>query len=304
MKTMEKERLFLGAVGTEGTRNADGFIGEHIAVFMPVSGPCGFAVSAMHAHPSYQFVLAFNDRVTFRIDDKEVLTDPGRLLAISPGVAHMEIPADRFPRYIALFIEKDFFESIAAMYPEGGRMVFSGEYIPLPGNFLNTVREFMLEAEQKLPGGDSLLSALSIRICHLILRSRLDLVHKVGRLTRRIEIDRTIEYMNSNLGKKISVEQLAEIANMSPSHYIRTFKKETGQSSIAYLNLLRLDRVKRLLMEGERTIAEIALDCGFGSPAYLSSSFFKKFRLTPRDYQNLLKAEGRRSVLQQEGERL
>ena len=114
MNTMEKEKFYLGADRTEGVRTADSFIGEHIAMFMPVSGPCEFAVSSMHAHPSYQFVLAFNDRVAFRIHDKEVLTDPGKLLAISPGVVHMEILADCFPRYIAMFIEKEYFEGIAA----------------------------------------------------------------------------------------------------------------------------------------------------------------------------------------------
>ena len=292
MNTVEKEQFFLGTDRTEGVRTADSFIGEHIAMFMPVSGPCEFAVSAMHAHPSYQFVLAFNDRVAFRIHDKEVLTDPGKLLAISPGVVHMEILADCFPRYIAIFIEKEYFEGIAALYGTTDQLNFRGEYIPLPGNFLNTVREFMLEADHRLPGSDSLLLALSTRICHLILRSRLDLVHKEGKLTRRIEIDRTIDYMNSNLEKKITAEQLAVIANMSLSHYTRIFKKETGKSSIAYLNHLRIERVKRLLLEGEKTISEIALDCGFGSPGYLSSSFYRRFGLYPREYQKLLKAEG------------
>ena len=203
----------------------------------------------------------------------------------------MEILADRFPRYIAIFIEKEYLEGIAALYGTTDQLNFRGEYIPLPGNFLNTVREFMLEVNHRLPGGDSLLSALSTRICHLILRSRLDLVHKEGKLTRRIEIERTIDFMNSNLEKKITVEQLAAIANMSLSHYIRTFKKETGKSSIAYLNHLRNERVKRLLLEGEKTISEIARDCGFGSPAYLSSSFHRRFGLYPREYQKLLKAD-------------
>ncbi|WML34372.1 AraC family transcriptional regulator [Clostridium sp. OS1-26] len=95
--------------------------------------------------------------------------------------------------------------------------------------------------------------------------------------------------MHSNLHKKITVEDLAKIANMSPSYYVRTFKKETGQSSIGYLNQIRLERVKRLLLEGDKAITEIALECGFSSSAYLSSSFYNKFKISPTDYRNLLK---------------
>lgn len=279
----------MGPVEKNRLNNTDHFISEKIAMFMPVSGACDFAVGAVHAHPSYQFVLPFNDRVSFQIGSREVLTEPTKLLALSPQIAHKEIIADRFPRYVAIFIEKDFFEKQISFYPFQETPHFGGQFLPIPQNFLMMVKEFMLEVRQPLPGGEQVLLGLSLRICHSILRSMLHLGVKNNPLTHRLEVDKTIQFMHANLDRKISIEELAEIAHMSPSHYARIFKKETGQSSISYLNQIRLEQVKRLLLEGTKSITDIALACGFSSAAYLSASFYQKYKLSPKEYQNLMK---------------
>lgn len=165
---------------------------------------------------------------------------------------------------------------------------FNGDFIPEPPSFLHNIKEFMLEVDNDMLGAQSIIHATNLKICHSLIRSMLHLEHKQDKITHRLEIDKSIEYMHSNLDQKITVESLAKTAHMSPSYYSRTFKKETGQSCISYLNQIRLERVKRLLIEGDKSITEIALDCGFNSSAYLSSSFYRQYKLSPTEYQNLL----------------
>jgi AraC family transcriptional regulator len=43
--------------------------------------------------------------------------------------------------------------------------------------------------------------------------------------------------------------------------------------------------VKKLLIAGDRSITEIALECGFGSPAYLTTSFYKRYKITPSNFR-------------------
>lgn len=253
---------------------------------MPVSGPCEYAVTALHSHPSYLFVLPFNDRVSFKIGSQDIMTEPNKLLALAPNTPHNEVITDRFPRYIAIFIDKLFFEEQLDHYPITEDIYFGG-FIPIPPSFLNIIKEFMLEVDNQIPGSESVIYAINLKICHLIIRSVLKLSHKHDKVTHRLEINRTLEYMYSNFDERITIEDLAVIAHMSPSHYARTFKKEIGQSSISYLNEIRLEHVKRFLLEGDKSITEIALECGFSSPAYLSSSFYNKFKLSPTDYQKL-----------------
>jgi len=289
LTNLEAVEKLLGPIRKEQLNNTDNFISDKVAMFMPVLGFCDYAVTAMHSHPSYHFILAFNDQVLFKIGSRNVIAKPKMLLVISPNVLHKEIIVNKFPRYIAIFIDKQFFEEQMCQYSMKRTLDFDVNLIPLPNNFLATIKEFMIEVDNQIPGWESVSLANNLKICHYLIRSILNLNQKQDKITHRLEIDETIQYMYSNLDKKITVEDLAKIAHMSPSYYTRAFKKATGQSSISYLNQIRLERVKRLLLEGDKAITEIALECGFSSTAYLSSSFHNKFKISPTDYRNLLK---------------
>lgn len=285
LETIEK---LLGPCRKEQLNNTDNFISDKVAMFMPVVGFCDYAVT-VHSHPSYHFILTFNDQVLFKIGSENVRVEPQRLLAISPNVLHKEIIANHFPRYIAISIDKQFFEEQIGQYSMNRTLDFDVGFIPIPPNFLTTIKEFLIEVDNQIPGWESVSYANNLKICHYLIRSILNLKQKQDKITRRLEIDQTIEYMHSNLDKKITIADLAKIAHMSPSYYTRAFKKEIGQSSIGYLNQIRLERAKRLLLEGDKAVTEIALECGFSNSAYLSSFFHNKFKMSPTAYRNLFK---------------
>lgn len=48
---------------------------------------------------------------------------------------------------------------------------------------------------------------------------------------------------------------------------------------------LRLERAKKLLLAGDKSMTEVALDCGFESPSYLSACFQKQYKMTPKEYR-------------------
>lgn len=278
------ERL-MGEVSTEQLKNTDRFIGEKMLVFMPIMGFCEHAVSSVHSHPSYQIVFAFSDKLSFEIDGEIFKTRPQSLLLIPPGTYHKEIEVEYFVSYISVFIEKNLFEDQLLMYEGGYKAEVDVGFIKADGNMLSVIKDYMSEASSNLPGCEALKDAIALKFSHMLIRSITGIRTRGDEISRRLEINKTIEYMNANLNQKITVEGLAEVAHMSPSHYNRVFKREMGQSCISYLNNIRHERVKHLLKEGERTITQIAMDCGFSSPAYLSSSFHLKYNMTPTEYQ-------------------
>lgn len=289
LDNLKKIEEFLGPVKENQLKNTDNFISDKIAIFMPVLGFCDYAITTMHSHPMYHFILPFNDEILFKVGSKEVLANPKMLLVISPNVLHKEVVVNNFTRYIAIFIDKQFFDEQLKKYSEKEAFDFDVKNIPIPHKFLETIKEFMIEVDNKVSGWEDITLANNIKICHYLIRSMLGINQNKHKVTQRLEINQTIEYMYANLDKKITIRDLAKIAHMSPSHYNRAFKNETGESCINYLNEIRLERVKRLLLEGEKKITEIALECGFSSLAYLSSSFYNKFKISPTGYRNMLK---------------
>jgi AraC family transcriptional regulator len=278
-------RRLVGALKKEDLRYVDCFVGEEVALFMPVGGACFYAITPEHCHPAYMFVIPFDDRTEVKMEGKVLTCGHGRIFCLSPGIPHQELPSEAAPRYIAVMIGKRFFERQLAHYGARRPVVFRGEAYDAPQSLVPTLKRFMIEADDHLPGSAPVLSALSVEVCHAMIRAIVRTPVPTDRMTERVEVGRVIEHLHAHLDEKITVEILAEVARLSPSHFTRVFRKETGKAPMEYVQALRLERSKKLLLAGGRSITEIALECGFGSSSYLSACFQKRCKMTPREYQ-------------------
>ncbi len=288
-KEIEKIRKLIGAITYEQLRYVDCFIGEDIGLFMPLGGACFFALTPMHSHPSYLFILSFNNQTSLKINGKVKAAMPGKIFALSPHIAHHELPSDYPPRYIAVFIDEKFFKMQLIQYPVQQDIIFRGESFNIAQNLLPLLKNFMIEAENKIYGSEAVLRALSLEICHSVIRSILDFIPVHDRVSNRVEIDRVIEYLHSHIGERITVEEMAKISHMSVSHFSRIFRQETGKSPLDYFNQIRMGMVKKFLLAGDKSITEIALECGFNNASYLSARFYKTFKMSPTEYLKSLK---------------
>ncbi len=79
---------------------------------------------------------------------------------------------------------------------------------------------------------------------------------------------------------------LSKGLNYDYSHLSHLFTESEGQSIQKFYNGIRIERVKEMLQQDENTIAMIADELGFSTPAYLSTSFKKATGFTPSDYKN------------------
>lgn len=286
---LKEIRRLVGTITKEQLRYVDSFMGDHIGIFMPVGGPCYYALTPLHSHPSYMFVLPFDDQTSINIDGKIITAKHGKLFSLSPNIVHHECPSDYPPRYIAIFIDKGCFEKQLSQYQIKQDILFHGESYDVAQNLLPLLKRFMIEANNKMSGSEAILHGLSLEICHSIIRGIFNFINDNDRVSSRMEIDRVIEFLHSNLDKKITVEEMAKIACISLSHFARIFKQEIGKSPVGYLNQIRMERAKKLLLAGDKSVTEIALECGFNSPSYLSACFYKKYKITPSEYQKSLK---------------
>ena len=90
-----------------------------------------------------------------------------------------------------------------------------------------------------------------------------------------------IDYINDNLERELSLQDLAAIAQLSQYHFCRAFKRSTGLSPHRYLIQQRIERVKQLLKQRSMTLAEIAVACGFTHQSHLHRHFKRSTGVTP-----------------------
>ena len=99
-------------------------------------------------------------------------------------------------------------------------------------------------------------------------------------------------YLRDHMAEEVTIEELAQLAHLSPSHLIRTFSKSVGVSPIRYLQNIRIDAAKSLLMATNLDVGEVSAAVGFGSPKY----FWRVFA-PPRACRRAISAAARRFAL-------
>ena len=125
-----------------------------------------------------------------------------------------------------------------------------------------------------------LLSLYSSRSTDVVLR-----VNSYTQHLKRKKLSGEIKtYLEENLDKPVHLSELSSRFSYSSSTLKTVFKEETGYSIIAYYNKLRLDTAKKLLLEKNHSVSEIAYTLGFHTPSHFSSFFKKMSGLSPRGF--------------------
>jgi len=94
-----------------------------------------------------------------------------------------------------------------------------------------------------------------------------------------------ISYINEHFKEEITTELLAEHVGLSPFHFIRTFKKETGFTPHEYLVRTRIDMAKYLLKNTGMSVKDICFETGFSSESVFCSAFKKSSGMSPNSYR-------------------
>lgn len=97
------------------------------------------------------------------------------------------------------------------------------------------------------------------------------------------------EYIDANLDRKLGLEELASVLNISHGNLSRLFKQATNKTVYRYVIESRLDRAARLLRTTGSGIEEIALLTGFVGQSHLIKSFRDHFSITPHQYRQAIK---------------
>ncbi|HBL76356.1 MAG: hypothetical protein A2W90_08455 [Bacteroidetes bacterium GWF2_42_66] len=98
-------------------------------------------------------------------------------------------------------------------------------------------------------------------------------------------VGQSINFMLENLGRKLTLNDLAEVVSLSASHFSRLFVNRTGHSPIDYFIQLKIQRACRLLDNTDWNIAGVARETGFEDQFYFSRQFRKVMNMSPREYR-------------------
>jgi len=98
-------------------------------------------------------------------------------------------------------------------------------------------------------------------------------------------VDFAIEYIQSHLSEKLTVDAIASSAGYSPSYFSQLFQKEMGMSPYQFVVQNRVERAQQLLQTTQLPIQDIAFQTGFNSVANFCYAFKKATGITPHEHR-------------------
>ncbi len=108
--------------------------------------------------------------------------------------------------------------------------------------------------------------------------------------SHRLAILRVLPFMRGHLTEEIDLARLADVAFMSPYHFVRTFRELTGVSPVRFLGALRVEEAKRRLIETDESILDICMQVGYTSLGSFSTRFTEMVGLPPSRFRQLGKS--------------
>ncbi|MES2248420.1 MAG: GlxA family transcriptional regulator [Pseudomonadota bacterium] len=104
-------------------------------------------------------------------------------------------------------------------------------------------------------------------------------------------IQKALVHARANLRETLSVDELAEVAHLSPRQFSRAFKAETGQSPAHAVENLRVEAARALIDEGSLALGVVARETGFGDPERMRRAFLRTLGHPPQSVRRVARRE-------------
>jgi AraC-like DNA-binding protein len=145
------------------------------------------------------------------------------------------------------------------------------------------LRELQHETTAKTPGYRVMARGLFMQLA--VFLSRCYSEAPAEESIDLLRLGDAIAYLETHFAEKITLDDLARKAHLSKRHFQRIFQECIGRSPIDHLMHVRIQKAAGRLRQTDRTITDIAFDCGFSDSNYFSRQFRQIMNCSPRQYQ-------------------
>jgi AraC family transcriptional regulator, transcriptional activator of pobA len=255
----------------------------------------------LHWHDEWEIIYITKGEGIFHIGSEKVSAKRGDILFVNRGLIHTGFSkGDYLIEYYAIIFHPNLvgnFMSDTNDFDVINRYK-SGKYLfpthikaedSYYGLFIDVIKKIIDEYEQQSNGFQVVIRSL----LQLIIVQYSRYYPIISEAFQSSGYDEDIDakfkqlfsYIEEHYDDKITLDDVANIVNLSTYHFCRTFKKITGKTFIEYLNLYRINVAETKLLETNDPVTQIAYDVGFGSINYFSQ-MFKQYKLvSPSQYR-------------------
>ncbi len=221
-------------------------------------------------------VAAFQDA-----PPRGVTCSPGSFMMLTPGMrvrARHETPLE----ILALTFGADALAGEVAMLPAPDPS--PGKAID-PGMWTLAVEARRVLVEEPAPDRDYMTALGKAMLARALQVMDQDAPSRGRAAISPFRLRRVIAHVDARLDSKITVQELADLAELSAAHFSRAFRQATGEAPHHFIVSRRIARVRELLRDPALDLSTVAVRAGFSSHAHMTSVFRRLTGLAPAAYR-------------------
>ena len=270
--------------GNDTTQPVEGLERMQLLYSCEASMEQGGMPSAFHVHEGHLELQYIEEgEAVIRIGDRIYEVQPGDVVVYNAGSRHDE-SAEGGMRFYNCGIKGVALPGRAEgalLPPEVSPVLHTGKMRPLAAELFKGLHGQVVGGRSR--GGS---------ICHYLLGALLALLlyevpHEEEDSQARLDeyFLQSKQYMEEHFAEELSIEQLSDIARMSPSGFAHQFKKKVGISPLQYLIRCRIGRAQNLLVSTRKSITEISIEVGYDNLSHFNNQFKRFVGLSPQQYR-------------------
>lgn len=240
-----------------------------------------------HALDEHMFIYTYSDGGSIVCSEKIYPIKQGMLCFVGAGKYHYTMPdnPEVYDRS-KLFVSPELLSGLMKLFPSENKFTNF-----LEGSFAYAVLDEneKIEAERifdelnEYEGSDYFEeNVIACCVKLLIMISK----HSVEHIAPVVgAVNRAIDYINSNIFKDITIDEICTAIHISKYHFCRRFKESTGMTAMNYILKTRIVLAKNLLLSEKISVTDVSTRCGFSSVSYFCRVFKDETGISPLEFK-------------------
>ena len=260
----------------------------------PCTIPKDFPQVALHWQSGMELVFVKKGRGVVQVGLEPVAACAGDIFVFAPGMLHGlgQLPGETM-EYENILFDVDLLGGSSDLCYRRYLLPLQSGRLPLPPRLtpghpcypsaLGCLRQLEDVNRDRALGYEMQIKGLLLCLLSLLVSRSTGLPPSENADTRRLKT--VLQYVTTHFAENLPVAEAAAVCQCSQSHFMRWFKKMTGQSFTEYLNDYRLNAAAEALRSTDETVLAVAERTGFRNLSYFNRVFKARFGLTPREYR-------------------
>lgn len=246
-----------------------------------------FAPNAMafpvHWHDRLELLRILAGSLELNCTDHHTTLLPGDVALISPKMLHSGTAGDEGVMYNVIAFDPSVLINETSPVAQYIQPLCEGKYIfePLVQNGQITARLDSIVAAHRQESDNHPLQVIGELYDLIGLLYKHCVIREINALPTQKGFDQAVTYINDHYTEDISSSSLSEMFGYDESYFCRKFKKQTGLTVMKYIQILRIEKARKLLTETDLSVQDISRQCGFTDTAYFTNRFKALLRTTP-----------------------